>query len=137
MVVPGSPACACECRCPARVRVGRRWGVPLQGVEWRPWAVGGEVTGGRVVSVGAIKRAVEATPRELVRDRMERGIVLCGGGALLSGLDQLVAHETLIPASVAEEPLRCVVRGTGIVLEEIDILRRVLVRSRRARALRY
>ena len=70
-------------------------------------------------------------------DLMERGIVLCGGGALLSGLDQLVAHETLMPAYVAEDPLTCVVRGTGIVLEEIDVLRRVLVRSQRARALRY
>jgi rod shape-determining protein MreB and related proteins len=87
--------------------------------------------------IGAIKRTVEATPPELVMDLMERGIVICGGGALLSGLDQLVAHETLIPASVAEEPMTCVVRGTGIVLEEIDILRRVLVRSQRARALRY
>jgi len=78
-------------------------------------------------------------PREQVQPPhpLERGIVLCGGGALLSGLDQLVAHETLIPTSVAEEPLTCVVRGTGIVLEEIDILRRVLVRSQRARALRY
>jgi rod shape-determining protein MreB len=87
--------------------------------------------------VGAIKRTVEATPPELVTDIMERGITLCGGGALLSGLDQLVAHETLMPVRVAADPLTCVVRGTGIVLEEIDTLRRVLVRSQRARALRY
>jgi rod shape-determining protein MreB and related proteins len=95
------------------------------------------LTGCLVEIVGAIKRTVEATPPELVMDLLERGIVLCGGGALLSGLDQLVAHETLIPTLVAEEPLTCVVRGTGIVLEEIDTLRRVLVRSQRARALRY
>src|SRR5438045_5103285 len=95
------------------------------------------LTGCLVEIIGAIKRTVEATPPELVMDLMERGIVLCGGGALLSGLDQLVAHETLMPARIAEDPLTCVVRGTGIVLEEIEILRRVLVRSQRARALRY
>src|SRR5436305_1719282 len=95
------------------------------------------LTGCLVEIVGAVKRTVEATPPELVMDLMERGIVLCGGGALLSGLDQLVAHETLMPARIAEDPLTCVVRGTGIVLEEIEILRRVLVRSQRARALRY
>jgi len=87
--------------------------------------------------VGAIKRTVEATPPELVVDVMERGLILCGGGALLSGLDQLVAHETLMPVYVAADPLTCVVRGTGLVLEEMETLRRVLVRSHRARALRY
>jgi len=95
------------------------------------------LTGALVEIVGAIKRTIEATPPELVNDILERGIRLCGGGALLAGLDQLVAHETLMPVFVADEPLTCVVRGTGIVLEEIDILRRVLVRSQRARALRY
>ncbi len=95
------------------------------------------LTGSLVDIIGAIKRTLEATPPELVTDIMERGIVICGGGALLSGLDQLVAHETLMPVFVAEDPLTCVVRGTGIVLEEIDTLRRVLVKSQRARALRY
>ena len=95
------------------------------------------LTGSLVDIIGAIKRTLEATPPELVTDIMERGIVICGGGALLSGLDQLVAHETLMPVFVAEDPLTCVVRGTGIVLEEIDTLRRVLVNSQRARALRY
>ena len=95
------------------------------------------LTGSLVDIVAAIKRTLEATPPELVTDIMERGIVICGGGALLSGLDQLVAHETLMPVFVAEDPLTCVVRGTGIVLEEIDTLRRVLVKSQRARALRY
>jgi len=95
------------------------------------------LTGSLVDIIGAIKRTLEATPPELVSDVMDRGIVICGGGALLSGLDQLVAHETLMPVFVAEDPLTCVVRGTGIVLEEIDTLRRVLVKSQRARALRY
>ena len=97
-----------------------------------------EALGGALVEiVAAIKRTLEATPPELVNDIMERGIAVCGGGALLQGLDQLIAHETLMPALVASDPLTCVVRGCGTVLEEIEVLRRVLIRSRRARALRY
>ena len=87
--------------------------------------------------VRAIKGTLDATPPELVEDIINRGLVLCGGGALLAGLDQLIAHETLVPVRVAEDPLTCVVRGTGIVVEEIDTLNRVLLRSRRVRALRY
>jgi rod shape-determining protein MreB len=87
--------------------------------------------------VRAVRSTLDATPPELVEDIMERGLVVCGGGALLSGLDQLLAHETLMPVRVAEDPLTCVVRGTGIVLEEIDTLNRVLLRTRRVRALRY
>ena len=85
----------------------------------------------------SIKRTLDQTPPELIDDVIERGITLCGGGALLAGLDQLIAHETLMPVLVAREPLTCVVRGTGIVLEELETLRRVLVRERRVRALRY
>jgi len=87
--------------------------------------------------VRAVKSTLDATPVELVEDIVERGIVVCGGGALLAGLDQLIAHETLMPVLIADDPLTCVVRGTGIVLEEIDTLNRVLLRTRRARALRY
>jgi len=86
--------------------------------------------------VRAVRSTLDATPSELVEDIIERGIVVCGGGALLAGLDKLLAHETLMPVRVAEDPLTCVVRGTGIVLEEIDTLKRVLLRTRRARALR-
>ncbi len=87
--------------------------------------------------VRAVKSTLDATPPELVEDIIERGVVVCGGGALLAGLDQLFAHETLMPVRIAEDPLTCVVRGTGIVLEEIDTLNRVLLGTRRARALRY
>jgi rod shape-determining protein MreB len=87
--------------------------------------------------VAAVRAALDATPPELVDDLMDRGIVLCGGGSLVRGLDQLVAHETLMPVRVAAAPLECVARGTGVVLEELDTLGRVLVRPRRARALRY
>jgi rod shape-determining protein MreB and related proteins len=86
--------------------------------------------------VRAVRSTLDATPPELVEDIMERGIVVCGGGALLAGLDQLFAHETLVPVRIADDPLTCVVRGTGIVLEEIDSLNRVLIKTRRARALR-
>src|SRR5581483_9496774 len=65
--------------------------------------------------VRAVKTTLDATPPELVDD-MERGIVVCGGGALLGGLDRLFAHETLMPVRIADEPLTCVVRGTGKVL---------------------
>ena len=87
--------------------------------------------------VRAVKATLGATPSELVDDIVERGIVVCGGVALLAGLDQLFAHETLMPVRIAEDPLTCVVRGTGIVLEEIDTLNRVLLRTRRVHALRY
>jgi rod shape-determining protein MreB and related proteins len=86
--------------------------------------------------VRAVRSTLDATPSELLEDIATRGMVLCGGGALLAGFDQLLAHETLMPVRVATDPLTCVVRGTGVVLEEIDTLNRVLLRTRRMRALR-
>jgi rod shape-determining protein MreB and related proteins len=86
--------------------------------------------------VRAVRSTLDATPSELLEDIMHRGMVVCGGGALLAGLDQLLAHETLVPVRIAADPLTCVVRGTGLVLEEIDTLNRVLLRTRRVRALR-
>ena len=77
--------------------------------------------------VDTIKSAIEETPPELVADIMERGIILAGGGALLPGLDKLIARETEIPVFVAEDPLTAVARGTGIVLEKLDQLREILV----------
>lgn len=79
--------------------------------------------------VDAIKGTIEATPPELVADIMHRGIVLVGGGSLLRGLDTLVTEETGIATRVAEDPLTAVVRGTGIILEDIDALENVLVSS--------
>ena len=81
--------------------------------------------------VDSIKLTLEKTPPELAADIMERGIMLAGGGALLRGLDKLIAEETGIPVYVAEDPLDCVVLGTGKVLEEIDTLSNVLLSSRR------
>lgn len=83
--------------------------------------------------VDAIKFTLEKTPPELAADIMDRGIMLTGGGALLSGLDKLIKEETGMPVSIAEKPLDCVVLGTGKVLEEIDTLKRVLIAPRKLR----
>ncbi len=81
--------------------------------------------------VDSIKYTLEKTPPELAADIMERGIMLAGGGALLKGLDKLISEETGIPVFIAEQPLDCVVLGTGKVLEEIDTLSNVLLSSKR------
>lgn len=78
-----------------------------------------------------VKDTLESTPPELVSDIYERGIVLTGGGALLQGLDQVIANDVKIPVRIADDPLTCVVRGTGIVLEDLESLRDVLVMSTR------
>jgi len=70
--------------------------------------------------VGAVKTALEQTPPELGADVAERGIVLTGGGALLSDLDQLLMEETGLPVVVADDPLTCVARGGGRALELFD-----------------
>ncbi len=79
--------------------------------------------------VSAIKSAIEETPPELVADIMSRGIILAGGGGLLRGLDKLVVEQTEMPIKVVEDPLTAVVRGTGIVLEDIDAVKDVLVNT--------
>lgn len=81
--------------------------------------------------VAAIKTTIEATPPELVADIIDRGIVLAGGGALLRGLDRLIAESTATRVVIADDPLTCVVRGTGVVLEDIDELRGILLPSQR------
>jgi rod shape-determining protein MreB len=77
--------------------------------------------------VESIKITIEETPPELVADIMDRGIILAGGGALLKGLDELIKKETLMPVHIADDPLTAVARGTGLVLEDIDALKDVLV----------
>lgn len=76
-----------------------------------------------------IKATIESTPPELVADIYEHGILLSGGGALLHGLDAAIGAETKIPVHITDDPLTAVVRGTGIVLEDLDVLRNVLVLS--------
>jgi rod shape-determining protein MreB len=79
--------------------------------------------------VSAIKSTIEETPPELVSDIMRRGIILAGGGGLLRGLDKLITEQTEMPIKVVEDPLTAVVRGTGIVLEDIDAVKDVLVNT--------
>jgi rod shape-determining protein MreB len=81
--------------------------------------------------VDAVKSTLEKTPPELASDIMEAGIMLTGGGALLDGLDRLITEETGMPVKVANEPLNCVVNGTGLVLENINALRSVLITQRK------
>jgi len=80
--------------------------------------------------IDAIKVTMEESPPELLADIMDRGIVIAGGGALLRGLDKLIALETKTIVHIADDPLTAVVRGTGIVLEDIDLLSDVLVPNR-------
>jgi len=75
--------------------------------------------------VEAVKVTLENTPPELAADIMDRGIILSGGGALLRGLDKLIMLETEMPVHVAEDPLTCVARGTGRVLEDAGMKRRL------------
>jgi rod shape-determining protein MreB len=72
--------------------------------------------------VSAVKQALEQTPPELGADIAEKGMVLTGGGALLRDLDRLLMEETGLPAIVADDPLTCVVRGSGLALEQMDKL---------------
>ena len=81
----------------------------------------------------AIRFTLEKTPPELAADVMESGIVLTGGGALLTGLDELISVETGINVRIANEPLNCVANGTGLVLEHIKQLRNVLITSQKLR----
>lgn len=72
-----------------------------------------------------IKATLEVTPPELVADIYERGLVLAGGGALLRGFDQLISEEADVPVRIADDPLTCVARGTGMLLDNPELLREI------------
>jgi len=76
-----------------------------------------------------IKATLEMTPPELMADIYERGMILTGGGALLKGLDRAIAKAIEIPVHIADDPLTCVVRGTGRLLEDIELLKEVAIPS--------
>ncbi|HEY6736207.1 MAG TPA: rod shape-determining protein, partial [Candidatus Saccharimonadia bacterium] len=75
----------------------------------------------------AIRVVLEQTPPELSSDIIDRGMVLTGGGAMLANLDKMLTQVTGVPCVVAEEPLLCVARGTGIALDNLDEYKRSLV----------
>jgi rod shape-determining protein MreB len=78
--------------------------------------------------VDAVRRALEITPPELASDIVDRGIIMTGGGALIRGLDILLAQETGLPIHVDEDPLTCVVRGAGRILDDYEKYQSVLYR---------
>ena len=81
--------------------------------------------------IEAVRQALEETPPELAADILDKGIVVTGGGALLKGMDKRLREETNLAINVAEDPLTCVVRGTGKVLEDMSHFSKVLMKSRR------
>ena len=74
-----------------------------------------------------VRQSLEQTPPELAADILDRGIILSGGGSLLRGLDRRLMEETGLPVIAAEEPLTCVVRGTGKVLEDIAFYQKMML----------
>ncbi len=83
--------------------------------------------------VEVVKTTLEKTPPELASDIVEKGIVLAGGGALIKNLDKLLSQRTEMPVYVAENPLECVVKGTGKTLEDLEKLKSVLINARKRR----
>ena len=79
--------------------------------------------------IDTIKLTLERTPPELSSDLVDRGVMLAGGGALLRGIDKLIAQETGLPVAIAEDPLTAIVMGTGKIVEELDTYKRVLTYS--------
>lgn len=76
--------------------------------------------------IGAVKTTLEKSPPELAADLVDRGVCLAGGSSQLRGLDVIMAQETGLPVRRAEDPLTCVARGTGVVLEQLDLLKAIL-----------
>jgi rod shape-determining protein MreB len=86
--------------------------------------------------VDTVKSALDDTPPELIADLMEQGIALAGGGALLQGLAERLSEETKMRVYVVEDPLTCVARGAGKILEELDVLSKILATTQRSGAAR-
>ncbi len=78
--------------------------------------------------IGAVKGVLEDTPPELAADIIERGITMSGGTSLLKSFDRLMVEETGVPAHLAEDPLLCVVKGTGAALENLDLYKRSIAK---------
>ena len=81
--------------------------------------------------IDAVRNTLEKTPPELAADVMDHGIMMTGGGALLTNLDRLVAKETGMPVLVSEDALSCVGEGTGMSLENLNLLKRVVITSKK------
>jgi rod shape-determining protein MreB len=79
--------------------------------------------------LGAVRKVLESTPPELSSDIIDRGMVICGGGALLRGIDRWLTRETGVPAYVAEEPIFCAAQGAARGMTMLERLRRALPQS--------
>ena len=79
------------------------------------------------IVVDTVKQALERTPPELAADIVDKGIVLAGGGSLLANLDILIRERTGLPVMYAEDPLKCVVIGSGKVLDQLDLLKSLTI----------
>jgi rod shape-determining protein MreB len=77
--------------------------------------------------IEAVKEVIETAPPEVVADVMRQGVYVTGGGALLRGLPELLAQELKVPIHVVDDPLTTVVRGTGLILEDAEKYRQVLI----------
>ncbi|MBM3209535.1 rod shape-determining protein [Candidatus Shapirobacteria bacterium] len=108
---------------------GRDWvtGLPKM-VTISSTEVAGAIKPALLQIIGALKGVLEETPPELASDIIDKGIILSGGTALLRNFDKLMTLETNVPCHVAEEPMLCVVRGTGIALENIDLYKRSILK---------
>jgi rod shape-determining protein MreB len=104
--------------------------IDLSSVEIRE-ALRGSVN----IIVDTVRQAIDETPPELISDLMEYGVALAGGGALLKGLAQRLTEETKMKVYVAEDPMSCVARGAGMVLENFDILYKTLASMQRGSTL--
>jgi len=80
--------------------------------------------------IDAVKEVLHETPPELSADVMDKGIILSGGSSLLRNLDELIAQATGVPCYVADEPLLCVAKGTGIALEKLDSYKKSIMSTR-------
>ena len=85
----------------------------------------------------AVRATLDHCPPELSADLIDHGIALAGGGALLRGLDKLISEETGLPVAIAEEPLIAVAKGTGIALQEMDLLARTASSSAKRPSKRF
>jgi rod shape-determining protein MreB len=104
--------------------------IDLSSVELRE-ALRGSVN----IIVDTVRQAIDETPPELISDLMEFGVALAGGGALLKGLAQRLTEETRMKVYVAEDPMSCVARGAGMVLENFDVLYKTLASMQRGSTL--
>ena len=82
-----------------------------------------------IAIIEATKEVLETTPQEIVSDIMHRGIHLAGGGALIKGFAEVLREEVKMPVYIADNPLTCVVRGTGIILEKLESYKDILIRD--------